>query len=498
MKLFSTHHTDVGARYFALGALGLSFGAALSMILRWSLGFSPHAVPLIGRALFPEAAGAVPMASYGALFTLHGTVMVFFAFTPLLAGFAHALLPRWVGARDMAFARLGALSWWITLAGLAAVVSGLFVPLGAASAGWSSYPPLSETVGTPGLGQSLFSVSLLLSGVASLCVAINVLATIARSKIAQIPLSAWGFGLSSALTVLFVPVLCAAQILLLADRHLGARFFSAGLWQTGATGDPVLYQHLFWIFGHPEVYVLALPVWAMLSDLLADRTNRPAPGRFIAVMSLSSIAGLGALVYGHHMFSTGFRPVVAGAFMTLTVLVSVPSSTLAVTWLATLWRASLRLDAAALFALGAIELFVLGGLTGIPLGSVSTDLYLHGTSFVPGHFHLVMAASLSLGMCAALHHHFPTLFARRLSERLGLAHFALSLPLMHLVFLGMLLLGLAGAPRRVSDLSAYGFLAHTHGLTRAVSLAAFALGLAQLLLVANVLLTLSRPPTEPP
>lgn len=458
-----------------LSGVGYALGGLFAMLLRWTLGF-----PASGPS----------MATYGVLFTLHGTAMIFFALTPLLSGLSHALLPRWLGHPTMASSRAGWASFALTLVGLGGLLGGLALPLGGASTGWTAYPPLSLSAASPSAAQTLFSVALLCAGLGALVAAVNVLATLARgARTAVVPLAAWGFGLSSGLTVLFVPVLVAAQSLLIADRHLATRFFAA-------SGDTLRYQHLFWIFGHPEVYALALPVWAMVSDLLAEHTGREALGRRAVIVSFCAVAALGSLVYGHHLFAVGLGPLAAKAFMTLTVAVSVPSSVVVLSWFATLWGASLRIDAALLYALGSIELFVLGGLTGIPLGAVTTDLYLHGTAFVVGHFHLVMASSLTLGLCAALHRWFPVLCGRALSERLGRWHATLTFALVHVVFVGMLGLGLAGVPRRVSELTWLPSLARYAPWNRLLSLAAFALGVAQLLLAWSVLDALRRSPKE--
>jgi cytochrome c oxidase subunit 1 len=499
-------HRAVGKRYLALGFFFLAFGGLLAMVLRFQLGMPGQPLPVIGRLLFPASLGVVPPHAYTVLFTMHGTVMIFFALTPiLLGGFGSFLIPLMCGTRELAFPRLNAVSFGLLLLGGALLLSSLFVPMGAAGSGWTAYPPLSSTVGEPGAGQTLWILAMLLAGVSSVLVAANQLTTILRLRapglhLLRMPLTLWGYLLSSSLTVLFTPVVATALLLLLLDRTFRTAFFAAGALVVKGGGDPILYQHLFWIFGHPEVYLLILPAWGMVSDLLAFFSRKPAFGYRATVASMSAITLLSGLVYGHHMFTTGLSPMLSRAFMTLTLLISAPSAVLVLGWLGTLWRGSIRLRAPMLYALASVLVFCLGGLTGLHLGALSSDVFLHDSFFVVGHFHLTMASSILFAAFAALHFWFPKMFGRLLDETLARWHLALTLPAVFFVFGGMLTAGRAGMPRRLYSTESYEFLAPLSGLNASISLVAFGLGAAQLLLLYNVVRSLisgERAPANP-
>jgi cytochrome c oxidase subunit 1 len=333
--------------------------------------------------------------------------------------------------------------------------------------------------------------------------AINYVTTVIRLRAPgmtymRLPLSVWGLWLTSILNVLFVPVLGAAALLLLLDRMFGTQFFIAGAAAVRGGGDPILFQHLFWIFGHPEVYILILPAWGFVGDIVSFFSRKPAYWYKGSVGAMCLVTILSAIVYGHHMFTTGMNPMLGKAFMTLTLIISVPAELLFLNWLHTLWKGSIRTPTPMLFALGVVFVFALGGLTGIYLATISTDLYLHDTMFVVGHFHLTMAAATFLGILAALHFWFPKLFGTQLHEGLGKWHFWLSLIFITLLFVGQLAVGVAGQPRRLWDPHQYGFLRHLAPLNRWTSYFGFALGLSQLLFVYNFFRhALARPRTGP-
>jgi cytochrome c oxidase subunit 1 len=498
-RVFSTDHKVIGRQFLWLGLVFLAVAGTLAMLMRWQLGHPGAPVPVVGTLLFPGTGGVVSPAAYTALFTMHGTIMIFFALTPILiGGFGNFLIPLQIGARDMAFPVLNMVSFWTMAAGTAVLTASFFAPLGPPAAGWTSYPTLSTAVGMPGAAQTMWVVAIYLNGASSVMGAINYVTTVIRLRAPgmtffRMPLTVWGFWLASILNALFVPVLAAGAVLLFFDRVLGTRFFVAGSTVQGG-GDPILYQHLFWIFGHPEVYILILPAWGITGDLLAFFARKPAYGYRVTVWSLIAIVVLSAVVYGHHMFVTGMSPLLGESFMVLTMIISVPSVILGVGWLGTIWRGALRLTTPMLFALGLVFVFGIGGFTGLFLADVLTDVYLHDTFFVVGHFHLTMSAAVLLGAFAAIYFWFPKMFGRMMNEPLGKLHFALTLVTVLVTFGLQLVLGYAGMQRRLHDPSAYEFLRPLAGLNRLTSYAGFVMGAAQLLFVVNFFYSLARGP----
>ena len=308
----------------------------------------------------------------------------------------------------------------------------------------------------------------------------------------RLPGHVWGQFFTAILNVLFVPVLGTATLLLLLDRSVGTQFFVAGAATRGTGGDPLAYQHLFWIFGHPEVYILILPVWGLMIDLISFFSRTPAFGYRASIIAMGAITSLSGLVYGHHLFTSGMTPMLGQAFMVLTLCISLPALVLGLNWLQTLRRGSVQLKTPMLFALGTMFVFGIGGFTGLLLGDVSLDLYLHDTMFVVGHFHFTMAAATFLGLLAGFYFWFPRLFGSVLDERLGALHFAITTFGLVAVFSGQMLAGWMGQPRRLFDPYQYEFVSHLKALNLGTSHMAFALGLAQLILVWNVVKTLRR------
>jgi cytochrome c oxidase subunit 1 len=498
-RVFSIDHKVIGRQFLWLGLCFLAIAGGLAMLMRWQVAHPGVPVPLVGRLLFPGTGGVVSPATYTALFTMHGTIMIFFAITPILiGGFGNFCVPLLIGARDMAFPLLNMLSFWTMFAATAVLSASFFAPLGPPMSGWTSYPTLSTAVGSPGIAQTMWVVAIYLNGASSVMGAVNTITTVIRLRAPgmtffRMPLTVWGFWLASILNALFVPVLAAGAVLLFFDRVLGTRFFVAGS-TIKAGGDPILYQHLFWIFGHPEVYILILPAWGIASDLLSFFARKPAYGYKVTVWSLIAIVILSGVVYGHHMFVTGMSPMLGESFMILTMIISVPAVILGVGWLGTLWRGAIRLTTPMLFALGLVFVFGLGGFTGLFLADVLADVYLHDTFFVVGHFHLTMSAAVLLGAFAAIYFWFPKIFGRMLNEPLGKLHFALTLTTVIITFGLQLLLGYAGMQRRLADPSAYEFLRPLMPLNRIVSTSAFVMGAAQMLFVANFFYSLFRGP----
>jgi cytochrome c oxidase subunit 1 len=495
--VFSTDHKVIAKQFLALGLTFLLVGGVMAMLIRWQLASPGQPVPLVGRALFGATGGMISPAAYTSLFTMHGTIMIFFAVTPILIGaFGNFCVPLMIGARDMAFPALNMLSLWTMAAATATLTASFFVPLGAPQAGWTAYATLSTAIGTPGLGQTLWVVAIYLNGASSVMGAVNYITTIIRERAPgmtyfRMPITVWGFFLTSVLNALFVPVLAAGMVLLFFDRVFGTQFFIAGSTVKGG-GDPILYQHLFWLFGHPEVYILILPAWGIVSDLLAFFARKPAFGYRVTVWSMIAVVALSSVVYGHHMFVTGMSPMLGESFMVLTMIISVPAVLLFLNWLGTLWRGAARMTTPMLYCLGLVFTFAIGGLTGLFLADIVADMYLHDTNFVVGHFHLIMAAAVLLAAFAAITFWFPKMFGRMMNEALGKLHFWLTIITLNLVFCGQLVIGYAGMQRRLYDPSVYEFLRPLLPLNRGISHAAFLLGAAQLLFVVNFFWSLAR------
>lgn len=489
--VFSTDHKVIAKQFLFLGLIYLGVGGMMAMMIRWQLANPGQPFPGLGKLLFKNEGGAISPHAYSVLFTMHGTIMIFFAITPILIGaFGNFCIPLMIGARDMAFPKLNLLSVWFAITSGLVLAASMFVPLGAASAGWTAYPTLSTNVGTVGAGESLWVISIFLLGSSSITGAINYITTIIRLRAPgmgyfQMPLTVWGMWMTAILNALFVPVIASAMILLFLDRVFKTHFFIAGAAMVHAGGDPILYQHLFWIFGHPEVYILIFPSWGIVSDLLSFFARKPAFGYKATVFSFIAITALSMIVYGHHMFVTGMSPLLGEGFMLFTLFISIPSEIFFLNWLHTLWRGSLQLTSPMLFALGVVFVFGLGGLTGLYLAAISMDIYLHDTYFVVGHFHLTMAAAVLLGGFAGIYYWFPKMFGRMMNEFWGKVHFWLTLPPLTAVFCGMLVIGYDGMQRRLYDPSRYQFLQHLVPLDRAISHAAFLLGAAQLVFVVN-------------
>jgi cytochrome c oxidase subunit 1 len=495
--VFSTDHKVIAKQFLFAGLFFLAFGGTEAMLIRWQWAYPGQPVPVLGPMLFPNTGGSITPGTYSGIFTTHGLIMIFFAITPILIGaFGNFCIPLLIGARDMVFPRLNLLSFWSMFVATAVLTASFFVPMGAPQAGWTAYPTLSTAIGTPGLGQTLWTVAIYFNGASSIMGAVNYITTVIRLRAPgmgyfQMPLTVWGFWLTSILNALFVPVLAAGMVLLFFDRVFGTQFFIAGTAIRGG-GDPILYQHLFWLFGHPEVYILILPAWGIVSDLLSFFARKPAFGYRVTVWSMIAVVTLSALVYGHHMFVTGMSPMLGESFMLLTMIISVPAVILFFNWLGTIWRGAMRTTTPMLFALGLVFTFGLGGLTGLFLADIETDVYLHDTFFVVGHFHLIMAAAVLLASFAAIDYWFPKMFGRMMNRPLGKLHFWLTILSLNVVFCGQLLIGYAGMQRRLYDPSVYEFLKPLLKLNRGISHAAFLLGGAQLIFVVNFFWSLAR------
>lgn len=489
--VFSFDHKVIGKQFLWYGIFFLGVGGIMALLIRWTLAYPGQAFPFLGPLLFPDTNGVVPPDTYAMLFTMHGTIMIFYAITPILIGaFGNFCIPLMIGARDMVFPTLNMLSFHLAMVSGILLLASLCTPLGAAAGGWTSYPTLSTLIGSPGAGQTMWTLALFILGVSSTMGAVNYIATIITLRAPgmgyfDMPLTIWGLWLTAILNAIFLPVLGAGLLLLTFDRVFGTTFFLAGAAATSGSGDPVLFQHVFWIFGHPEVYILILPAWGIVSDILSFFARKPAFGAKATALAMTTITILSTIVYGHHMYTTQMSPLLTQTFMMLTMTISIPSAVFFANWLGTIWKGSIRFDTPMLFSLGVVFVFGLGGLTGLYLATVTTDLYLHDTYFVVGHFHYTMAASVLLGGFAATYFWFPKMFGRMMNEFWGKVHFWITMAGLNGVFMGMMIVGHAGMHRRLYNPFVYEFLQRLIPINQFITISALTMGAAQIIFVYN-------------
>lgn len=500
--IFSLDHKMIAKQYLLLGIFFLLVAGLMALMIRAKLAYPGEEFPLVGNWFWSASKGVMPAEFYNSLFTNHGALMVFFAITPIVIGmFGNFVVPLQVGARDMIYPLLNLLSFWVLFAGALLMLISFHMPAGGAGAGWTVYAPLSSnTVALGGWGQSLFVLGIAFAGTSSLMGGINIIATVLNNRcqglgLLQVPLATWGLFFASVLNVLWVPVVAVALFMVFLDRTTGTNFFVP---EKG--GQVLLYQHLFWGFGHPEVYILILPVWGLVGDLLAVFSRKPAFGYKATVYSMASIVCLSQIVWGHHMFTSGMNPLLGKGFVVLTIAISVPTAIFFLNWLGTLWRGSIRFTPPMLYCIGIIFVFAIGGLTGLFNALQALDIHLHDTYFIVGHFHYTMAASVLLGGFAGIHYWFPKLFGRRMNDTLGVIHFFLTFILINVVFAAMMYVGLGGHPRRISDPSTYRFLDPFKPTNIMMYHAAMALGLSQLIFAWNFFYSLfkGKPATDNP
>jgi cytochrome c oxidase subunit 1 len=507
--IFSKDHKIIGIQYYLLALFSVLVGVTLSLLMRFHL-VKPDAKVGWFETVWPTGAsgGIMTPELYLALMTMHGTIMVFFVLTTApQGGFGNYFLPLQIGAEDMAFPVLNMLSFWTTFLALVVMLAAFFVTGGPPLAGWTAYPPLSAVgqIAGPGqgLGQTLWILSIAIFCGASLMGAINFIATIIDLRapgmtLMRMPLTCWAWFVTAILSLLGFAVLLAAGVLLLLDRTAGTSFFiPAGLVfsdqvQDHKGGSPLLWQHLFWFFGHPEVYIAILPGMGVASQLLSVFSRKPIFGYRAMVYAILGIGFLGFLVWGHHMFVSGMSPYSAIAFSVLTMTIGVPSAIKTFNWLGTLWGGRIRFTSAMLFALGFVSLFVTGGLSGIFLGQPALDLYFHDTYFVVAHFHMIMGVAAIFGIFGATYYWFPKMFGRMMSERLGKLHFFLTFLGVYAIFVPMHQLGIAGSPRRYSDFTNFEFLGQLMPVHVFITHAAYVTAAAQVLFLINLFWSMKK------
>jgi cytochrome c oxidase subunit 1 len=499
--VFSTDHKIIGIQYFFLALTSVVVGMLLSVLMRFHLLWPGAHVPFL-------QGGVMTQAQYLSLVTMHGTMMVFFVLTTApQAGFGNYFLPIQIGAPDMAFPHLNMLSFWVTFLAFLSLMAAFFVPDGAPISGWTAYTPLSgigqATGPGEGWGQTMWIVSISLFCLASLLGALNFIATLIDMRapgmsLMRMPLTCWGWFVTAILTLLAFGVLLAGGILLFLDRTAGTSFFlPAGLvltdqLQPHSGGSPLLWQHLFWFFGHPEVYIAILPGMGVASHVLSTFCRKPIFGYKAMVFAMNAIGILGFVVWGHHMFVSGMNPYSAFAFSVMTMAIGVPSAIKTFNWLGTLWGSRIHFEVPMLFALGFVSLFVSGGLSGLFLAQPAVDNLLHATYYVVAHFHLVMGVASIFGMFAATYFWFPKMFGRMMNPTLGKIHFWFTFVGAYCIFMPMHFLGLVGGIRRYADYSAISYLQPLRPLTMFVTFAAFVTVTAQLFFLFNLFWSLKK------
>lgn len=469
--IFSIDHKMIAKQYLITGIFMGIIGIVMSILFRMQIAWPEESFSifkvLLGEKFAPN--GVMRNDIYLALVTIHGTIMVFFVLTAGLSGtFSNLLIPLQIGARDMASGFMNMVSYWLFFVSSVIMVISLFVESGPASAGWTIYPPLSalpQAIPGSGAGMTLWLVSMAIFIASSLMGSLNYVVTVInlRTKgmsMTRLPLTIWAFFITAIIGIVSFPVLLSAALLLIFDRSFGTSFFLSDIFIAGEVlhyqgGSPVLFEHLFWFLGHPEVYIVILPAMGLVSEIMATNSRKPIFGYRAMIASILAIAFLSTIVWGHHMFISGMNPFLGSVFTFTTLLIAIPSAVKAFNWITTLWRGNLQFNTAMLFSIGFVSTFITGGLTGIILGDSTLDINVHDTYFVIAHFHLVMGISALYGMFAGIYHWFPRMFGRMLNKNLGYIHFWVTTVCAYGVFFPMHFVGMAGLPRRYYTNSAF-------------------------------------------
>jgi len=493
-------HKMIAKQYLITGLIMGFIGIAMSILFRMQLAWPGQSFPIFEALLGKWAPDGVMDADiYLSLVTIHGTIMVFFVLTAGLSGtFSNLLIPLQIGARDMASGFLNMVSYWLFFLSSAIMISSLFVESGPASAGWTVYPPLSAlpmAQSGSGLGMTLWLVSMAIFIASSLLGSLNYIVTVInlRTKgmsMTRLPLTIWAFFVTAIIGVVSFPVLLSAALLLIMDRSFGTSFFLSDIFIQGEVlhyqgGSPVLYEHLFWFLGHPEVYIVLLPALGITSEVMSTNARKPIFGYRAMVTSIIAIAFLSTIVWGHHMFVSGMNPFLGSVFTFTTLLIAIPSAVKAFNYITTLWKGNLQMNPAMLFSIGLVSTFITGGLTGIVLGDSTLDINVHDTYFVVAHFHLVMGISALYGLFAGVYHWFPKMFGRMMNKNLGYVHFWVTAVASYGVFFPMHFVGMAGVPRRYYENTAFPMFDELTNLQVLITVFAIIAALVQLVFVYN-------------
>jgi cytochrome c oxidase subunit 1 len=503
--IFSMDHKIIARQFLITGMFWAVVGAAMSIIFRLQLGFPDASLawlkPILGQWITINEAGVGTLESefYYALVTMHGTIIVFFVLTAGLSGtFSNLLIPLQIGARDMASPFLNMLSYWFFFLSGAVLLYSLFLSTGPFSGGWTAYPPLSAlpqaSIGS-GAGMTLWLVSLALFVVSVLLGGMNYITTVLnlRTKgmsLWRMPLTIWAFLVTAILGLLSFPVLFSGFLLLIFDRSLGTSFYISDIFINGAAldrigGSPILYQHIFWFLGHPEVYIIILPAMGIVSEVMSVHARKPIFGYRAMVYSILAIAFLSFIVWAHHMFMSGVNPFISNFFVVFTLIIAVPSAVKVFNWISTLYGGYIRLNTPMLFCIGFVSMFISGGLTGIFLGNSAIDIQQHDTYFVVAHFHIVMGVAAFYGMFAGVYNWFPKMFGRFMNETLGKVHFWITTVGAYAVFGPMHFIGMAGVPRRYYRFDSFEAFSGFDDMNKFITIAAIITFFAQIMFVVN-------------
>ncbi len=505
--VFSMDHKMIAKQFLVTGILMGVAGGLMSMLFRLQLSWPDDKFGILSSLLgkwAPE--GQMDPNMYLGLVTMHGTIMVFFVLTAGLSGtFSNLLIPLQIGARDMASGFLNMLSYWFFAVSSVIMLSSLFVEMGPAAAGWTIYPPLSAVptaMPGSGMGMTLWLVSMSLFIIGSLLGSLNYIVTIInlRTKgmsMTRLPLTIWTFFLTAVLGVLSFPVLFGAALLLIFDRSFGTSFFLSDIMIAGELlnnqgGSPILFEHLFWFLGHPEVYIIILPALGITSEVISTNSRKPIFGYRAMIGSIIAIAFLSFIVWGHHMFITGMDPFLGSVFTFTTLLIAIPSAVKAFNYMTTLWKGNLQFTPAMLFSIGLVSTFVAGGLTGIILGDSALDINVHDTMFVVAHFHIVMGLSAIFGMFAGVYHWYPRMYGRMMNKRMGYLHFWITFISAYGVFFPMHFLGLAGLPRRYFTNAEFPMFDELQDINLIITVFALLGGIVQLVFLFNFFYSMWR------
>lgn len=498
--IFSTDHKMIAKQYLITGIIMGVIGGFMSMLFRLQLAYPESQFTIIEAFLGKGGEGGqMTPDMYMGLVTIHGTIMVFFVLTAGLSGtFSNLLIPLQIGARDMASGFLNMVSYWLFFLSSVIMVGSIFVHSGMASAGWTIYPPLSalpQAMSGSGLGMDLWLISMAIFIAASLLGSLNYIVTILNlrtkgMKMTRLPLTIWSFLITAIIGVVSFPVLLSAALLLIFDRSFGTSFFLSDIFIQGEVlhyqgGSPILFEHLFWFLGHPEVYIILLPALGITSEVISTNARKPIFGYRAMIGSMIAIAFLSTIVWGHHMFVTGMNPFLGSVFTFTTLLIAIPSAVKAFNYITTLWKGNIQFNVAMLFSIGMVSVFISGGLTGLILGDSALDINVHDTLFVVAHFHLVMGVSSLLGMFAGVYHWFPKMFGRMMNKKLGYVHFWLTIISAYGVFFPMHFTGLAGLPRRYFSNTAFPLFDDLAPINVLITWFALLGGFAQLIFLGN-------------
>ncbi len=492
--VFATDHKIIGMQFLFSTLIWFAIGGLMAMAMRWQLAWPGTEIPILGNLLFPEQGGQITEEFYNMLFTMHATIMIFFVIIPILAGaFGNFLIPLMIGAKDMAFPRLNMLSYWFMWPAFACIILSMLTPGEyGPSAGWTAYPPLSVLQGH---AQTLWTLGLVFVGIASMLGSINYMTTIIQMRapgmsMFRLPMTIWAMFITAVLQAFALPVLTASLLMLISDRVLNTGFFIPEGWiaangeLASGGGHPLLWQHLFWFYSHPAVYIMILPTMGMVSDIISCFARKPLFGYRPMIYSMTAIAGLGFVVWGHHMFISGMNYMVAMTFMVSTMLIALPSGIKVFNWLATLWQARIQYTTAMLFCIGFVSMFVIGGLSGIVIAIPPVDIPLHDTYYIVAHFHYVLFGASLLGVFGAIYYWFPKMFGRKMSEWMGKVHFLFTFIFLNCTFFPMHFFGLRGMPRRYAN-PIQGEFANLTAINEFVTYSAFAMGAVQLIFILN-------------